>query len=361
MSGGVTEAVVSARPTGLLAWCVRRAVPALVIGALVSTLVVAAAYRVGPERFWLFSLLQYAPFPVVLLPLVALVVLALPSGRLWVALAVLTLAVAVIEVMGLELHTGETAQGNGHLRVLTFNVKDYITLRQKDGRLDLANEIARHDPDIFVLQDARSFQQDRIDAAFARQVFAGRQFYTFGQYVVASRFPMRDCRNGWISFRDEPHTYVACVVTVHNRDVDLITTHFMTPRFGLAATRFNPVRGIGEWTGNVNDRMTQASLLSTDVKSLTRPVILAGDLNAPEQSLVVRTLLNTGLRDAFSVAGRGFGYTWGHSLRFQFAFLRIDHILVSSAFRVTRTVVGDDAGSAHRPVIADLELREDAQ
>lgn len=353
--------VVNTRPGGLVGWCVRRAIPALVVGGVVAALIVAAAYRLGPEHFWLFSLLQYAPFPVFLLPFAALVVLALPAGRVWVALALFGLAVTATELMGLELHAGEAPQGANRVRVLTFNVKDYITLRQKDGRMALADEIERHDPDIFVLQDARSFQQDRIDAAFAREMFAGRQFYTFGQYVVASRFPMRDCRNGWISFRDEPHTYVACVVSIHNRDVDLITTHFMTPRFGLAATRFNPVRGIDEWRGNVDDRMTQASLLSADLKGMTRPVIVAGDLNAPEQSLVVRTLLATGLRDAFSEAGRGFGYTWGHSLRFQFSFLRIDHILVSRAFRVTRAFVGEDAGSAHRPVIADLELRGDAQ
>jgi len=352
---------VRAQPRGFVHWVLHRLIPALIIAAVLTAVIVAAAYRFGPERFWLFSLLQYAPYPVFLLPFIALCVLALPAGRVWVALALVGVALTTIELMGLELHAGETAHGSNHLRVLTFNVKDYITLRQKDGRTSLADEIARHDPDIFVLQDARSFQQDRIDATFAREVFAGRQYYTFGQYVVASRFPMRDCRNGWISFRDEPHTYVACVVSVRNRDVDLITTHFMTPRFGLAATRFNPLRGADEWMGNVNDRMTQASLLSQDVKGLNRPVIVAGDLNAPEQSMVVRALLETGLRDAFSVAGRGFGYTWGHSLRFNLSFLRIDHILVSQAFRVTAAFVGDDAGSAHRPVIADLVLGDDGK
>ncbi len=352
---------MSAQPRGLIAWCVHRAIPALVIAGVTTALVIAAAYRYGAEHVWLFSLLQYAPYPLFLVPLVVLTVLALPAGRLWFAIALVGLAVTCVELMGFEWHTGEAAQGSNRLRVLTFNVKDYITLRHKDGRTDLADEIARHDPDIFVLQDARSFQQDKIDAAFAREVFAGRQYYTFGQYVIASRFPLRDCRNGWISFRDEPHTYVACVVSIRNRDIDLITTHFMTPRFGLAATRFNPVGGIKEWMVNVSDRMTQASLLSGDVRALTRPVIVAGDLNAPEQSLVVRALLDTGLRDAFSVAGRGFGYTWGHSLRFQFSFLRIDHILVSRDFRVSHAFVGDDAGSAHRPVIADLELRDDGQ
>src|SRR3712207_7027652 len=40
------------------------------------------------------------------------------------------------------------------------------------------------------------------------------------------------------------------------------------------------------------------------------PTLLAGDLNATPPSLVLRQLLNLGLRDAFSEAGNGYGYTY---------------------------------------------------
>ena len=316
-------------------------------------------YRLGPERFWLLSLIQYAPYPVFVLPFLALVGLAFIVGSRWRFLALAGAAVVATMLMGLEAHVGES--GSNRIRVLTFNVKDYITFRQAYGLTDIANEIARHDPDVFVLQDARSFSNRINDPQIARSVFGDRQTYIFGQYVVASRFPMQDCRNGWISFRDEPHTFVSCVISANGTQFDLITTHFMTPRFGLAATRYNPIRGIDEWLENVSDRMTQADALATDVRGRTRPVIVAGDLNAPVSSLVVRRLLDTGLRDAFSVAGLGYGYTWGHSLRFRFSFLRIDHILVDRRFRVARSFVGSTAGSAHRPVIADLFLTADAR
>ena len=340
-------------------WLTRRIVPFAILVAILAAAVLAWGYRHGPEHFWLFSLLQYAPYPVFVLPFLALVVASFLAGRVWVALALAGLAFVATEVMDLEVRMGES--GSNRIRVLTFNVKDYLAQRQAFGLADIVNEIARHDPDIFVLQDARLFQEDRIDATFAHAVFGDRQKYTFGQYVIASRFPLRDCRNGWISFRDEPHTYAACVVTAYGRDIDLVTTHFMTPRFGLEAMRFNPVRGVREWMDNVGDRMTQATLLAADVRGFTRPVIVAGDLNAPMSSLVVRTLLDAGLRDAFSVGGLGYGYTWGHSLRFRFSFLRIDHILASPAFRVARSFVGNAAGSAHRPVIADLYLSDDAR
>ena len=72
---------------------------------------------------------------------------------------------------------------------------------------------------------------------------------------------------------------------------------------------------------------------------------------------MVRTLLALGLRDAFASAGRGYGYTYGHTLRPAFSFLRIDHVLVGPEFEVRDCFVGGDEGSDHRPVIADIALR----
>lgn len=348
--------VVTRHSSDAVLRALRTGIAALTIAAVATAIVITCGYWLGPERFWFFSLIQYAPYPVFVLPFIGLIAVSWIAGRRWFLLATAGLVMVLTVVMGLEVHRGGSAAGSGRIRVLTFNVKDYITLRTKDGSMEIIDEIARHDPDIFMLQDARMFEPERIDSTFARLVFGDRQRYVFGQYVIASRFPLRECRNGWISFRDEPHTYVACVATIGGTDVDLVTTHFMTPRFGLEAARFHPIVGIRDWMLNVSDRMTQARLLADDVRKMTRPVILAGDLNAPESSLVVRTLLNAGLRDAFSVAGFGYGHTWGHSLRFRLSFLRIDHILVSDEFRVLRSFNGEPAGSAHRPVIADLYL-----
>jgi endonuclease/exonuclease/phosphatase (EEP) superfamily protein YafD len=63
------------------------------------------------------------------------------------------------------------------------------------------------------------------------------------------------------------------------------------------------------------------------------------------------------LRDAFSSAGRGYGYTHGHSTRLGFSFLRIDHVLLSPEIGVADCFVGQKEASDHRPVIADLLLQ----
>jgi endonuclease/exonuclease/phosphatase family metal-dependent hydrolase len=71
----------------------------------------------------------------------------------------------------------------------------------------------------------------------------------------------------------------------------------------------------------------------------------------------MRALLRTGLRDAFSVAGLGYGYTYGHLLPPHASFLRIDHILVSPQIAVLDCAVGRRGISPHRSVIADLALQ----
>ena len=104
--------------------------------------------------------------------------------------------------------------------------------------------------------------------------------------------------------------------------------------------------------------MHQANKLCDDIRSLQGPVIIGGDLNAPPSSLVIRHLEQSGLTDAFTEAGWGYGYTYGHSMRLHQSYLRIDHIMLTPDFFVKSARVGGASGSDHRPVIADVILRQ---
>jgi vancomycin resistance protein VanJ len=104
--------------------------------------------------------------------------------------------------------------------------------------------------------------------------------------------------------------------------------------------------------------MKQAAALAADVRDVQNPVIVAGDLNAPPQSLASRTLTGVGLVDAFAAAGRGYGYSFGHRLMWHKSFLRLDRIVVSKHFTPVSSRVGGAEGSDHRPVIADVMLTQ---
>lgn len=336
----------------------RAGVTSLALLSLACSVLLCLGLWAGPERLWLFSLAQFAPYPVFLLPSLAVLVVACFAGRLAFLSASAATLLVVTYVMGLSVHV--TAADRHDLRVMTFNIKDYITLQQRSGAGTLAREIARHDPDVLLLQDARADNAPDEDTKW-KQIFDGREAYTFGQYVIASRLPMRDCHVGWISFRDERHSYATCTIRVAETDVDFVSVHFTTPRGGLTATRSNPIAGFREWRENIDDRMTQARTLAADIAHSAHPVIIGGDLNAPARSMVIRTLEDAGLTDAFSSAGLGYGYTWGHSLRTRFPFLRIDHIMSSRELEAVDCRVGLASGSAHHPVIADFVFRTPAR
>lgn len=352
-----SNARVASLTTSGVARLLRTGVCGLALLSLGCSVLLCVGLWVGPERLWLFSLAQFAPYPIFLLPSLAVLVLSCFAGRLaFLPASAGTLLVATY-VMGLSVHFKATDQHD--LRVMTFNIKDYITLQQRSGAGTLAREIARHDPDVLLLQDARAANAPDEDTNWKR-IFDGREAYTFGQYVIASRLPMRDCHVGWISFRDEPHSYATCTIRVGETDVDFVSVHFTTPRGGLTATRSNPIAGFREWRENIDDRMTQARTLAADIAHNARPVVIGGDLNAPARSMVIRELEGAGLADAFSSAGLGYGYTWGHSLRTRFPFLRIDHVLASRDLEAVDCRVGLASGSAHHPVVADFVLRTPA-
>ncbi len=340
---------------------------AAVIATLIPAVLLALGYQWELAGSWWLELLQYMPWPLYLLPTAAAFSLSFLLRPVWRLAAALGLGLVLTVVMGLAMSPGDT--GASPVRFMTYNIKSYLAKHRPGGFELLAQELARHDPDILVMQDAADFmhwREQRPEQAAA--VFAGRSVYAHSQYIVVSRSPLRDCHPGDLSLPGGGYEYVRCTVTVHGVDVDVVTAHLVSPRQGLAATRRDPAEGIEDWEQNFNNRLAQALRLAGDLQQRTprtRALIVAGDLNAPETSPVVRTLLNQGLRDAFSAGGRGYGYTYGHALQARSAFfgsfLRIDHILVSPGIGVAACFPGGAQASEHRPVIADLLLQRGAR
>ena len=337
--------------------------------ALLSTLFGASLLMApGVSDLWGVELLRYLPFAVWLGLAMLTLLLSITQGWAWRIASLSGLLLVLTVIMGLTLRPGET--GTGRLRVMTYNIKSYLAIERGDAFARVAWEVVQEDPDVLVLQDAglADVQRHRAnDSVLA--MLRDRRIYSYGQYVVASRVPLKDCQPGDITYRSQAHSYVRCTLVVRGREIDLVTAHLLSPRDGLNAARHSRLAGIAEWRQNFADRLSQASKLVRDVslrRSNTdkagqpaRPLILAGDLNASESSPVVQSLLDLGLRDAHSAAGTGYGYTHGHSLRPGVSFLRIDHILVSRELGVADSHVGGDQGSEHRPVIADLWLEHD--
>lgn len=331
---------------------------ARIVIAGVTAYVLALAYAdlLGNSYIWLIELIRYVPFPVFLVPSLAAAGMSILLGRWWRWAAAFTLLGVLISAMNLSAGFGD--EGSGKLRVMTYNIKSYLAESRDKGYGQIAWEIVQHDPDVVLIQDANMLAgptEEMPDSAKA--MLKGRQVYSNGQYMVASRYPLKGCKRNLISFRSEDHGYIQCTTTVAGVEVDLVTAHFVSPRPGLTAIRHQGFNGLPAWKENFSDRMTQANLLAADLAQTSRPTIVGGDLNAPPRSPVIGALARAGLRDAFAAASVGYGYTYGHALKFGFSYIRIDHILVSSTIGVRKGYVGGNEGSEHRPVIADLLLK----
>ena len=315
--------------------------------ALVTVAVVLlwAGQVVEPRQLPGLVLVNYVPFPAYLLPVLVAVVASLWLGWVWRAVAVAALLVTLTVVMGWVW--GRADEGHGRVRFMTYNVKAYLASQRPGGFAELAQEVAEHQPDILVMQDAQTLSSGEggqpMDA-LSQVVRQHREVYQFGQYVVASRWPLQRCQVGGIPTAERSHGFVTCQVQAHGVTLNVVTVHFLSPRDGLNAARKEGFDGMADWQQNMLARLQQTGLLAEHLRQMSGPILLGGDLNAPEASAVVQTLINTGLRDAFSAAGSGYGYTHGHHLLRGLSFLRIDHILVSKDIGVSDAFVGGRRG-----------------
>ena len=322
-----------------------------VLACAIAALASSIAFRWGAvERPWV-EIARYLPYPLYVLPATIAVVLSWLLGRLWRVIALAAFGLVATQLMGLAL--GRSASGSGHFKLMTYNVKSYLAVRQADGFARLAWEIARHDPDVLVMQDAQRLAPPNVVPAPLRTALAGRNVYREGEYLVASRYPLRDCAPLNMSYLQREEIYLRCVLEVRSKSVTLITAHFISPRDGAPGTGTPRLTNLAGWEGNLDDRMLQAQAVAKAVREVRGRVVVAGDLNAAEDSPVVRTLLGAGLRDAFSSAATGYGYTYGHAL-LGVSFLRIDHVLIGGGIGARRCEVGGSDASEHRPVIAEL-------
>jgi len=348
--------VVEARRNSIWGTCTRGLIGAAALCATALTL----AFQFCTAQTWWIELLRYVPYPAWLLPALLGLALSLLQSWRWRLLAAASVALVIGPVMGLSLGLDKVDNPGARsqtLRVMTYNAKTFRAEQIEGVYEALGDEIARQSPDVLLMQDAQHLNRPGRPIHPALQAaLVGYQLRGFDQYVVASRYPLRDCKAGAMPIGKQAHPYWRCTVQVGRTALTLVTAHTLTPREGLNATRSERLEGLDDWRDNFAGRMAQARKLADDTALLPRPLILAGDLNAAEHSPVVQTLLATGLRDAHGAAGLGWGYTLGHALRLRHSFLRIDHILVSPDIGVVRAMAGGPWGSEHRPVIADVLL-----
>lgn len=322
---------------------------------------VAVVNGMGADRSWIGALNLYLPQVIWLIPGIPLVLFGLFLAPRLVILPLLCVAWVLGPIMGLSWSfSPRPALAKGDLlRVMTWNVK--YGRHGKLSVLELIHEIDLVNPDLILLQDAGGVMNGPVGKFLHDWNLRG-----FGQYVIASRFPLSEATILPLPIPNETQECVRCEMRMGNRNLVLYNVHLQTPRQGLNA--FKVVRkvpkylpnAIGRLEENVEARLMQARTLAGYLSREKGPLLLAGDLNSPDPSLTCSLLRGRGLNDAFAAAGKGYGYTYGHFLlekrlpQFNFSWMRLDHIMTTSDLRAIRCETGTKKASDHRPVITDL-------
>lgn len=310
--------------------------------------IITVLNMLGPERWWFSSANLYAPQWVWLLPLLFLMPWYLMRAWRWAWLPLLLFVWVAGPLMGLcwplPWWPAHEATAGTSLRMMTYNVK-----WGKTNPYVILDEIETRKPDVIVMQDSGGVLQGPL-------AYLKDKWYTQAndQYVVASHYPLSELTPLWIT--PKRHRVERFVVHAPGRDIVVFDVHLRSPRDGLSAIRHHRLDGSEDMQENADERLDQATRLAQYVEAEKGPVLLGGDFNAPMPSLVCKRMTHVGLQDAFSLAGHGYGYTYGQSTPIRIPYVRIDHIFVSAPWQVRTCEVGASNGSQHSPVIADLFL-----
>jgi len=331
-----------------------RRAPIVLLGLLglygAALLAISAANALGPERWWWSSLNLYLPQWIWAMPGAALVLGCLATRKTWrySIVPVLLVAWVVGPLMGLRVHlAGEEAPtGATRVRVMTWNLKWPRHRSPASMRL-----IAAEHPDILLLQDS-----DGAADAVSRTL-PGYTVEVYEQYVLATRFPVLTTGRYYGPSEEGHGKWLDGRLLINGTTVDVRCIHLTTPRPGLGALKHDfGEGGLTAFEGGNAIRLQQARVIANRIARDSNPRIVAGDFNEPVQSLACRSIMDVGFRDAFDVAGMGYGYTYGDTLPVRQAFMRIDHVMASRDWRILACHTGPVDGSDHRPVVADLAL-----
>jgi len=296
------------------------------------------------DRVWPATLLGFGPRWVTALPLVPLavwVLAAVTRPRVWRHLCALamTSGVLVFGVMDFRLGAGR-ASGIAPVRVMTHNVGESRVTAEAVDRLMRAEQI-----DVAALQECPFY-----DNGPAR---LGWEFFYGGDLCLVSRFPftvldVADPDTAWEHSGFEPMRFE---IQTPTGTFQLLNVHLETIR--------DAITGLGgsEWsthfTANRTEARRQSMRARARLSGVKVPVIVAGDFNLPEESVIYGTVWGD-LLNAFGACGRGFGYT-----KFTLAFgVRIDHVLAPADWHCARAyVLASPYGGDHAPLIAELTPR----
>ena len=319
---------------------------------LVATWVV---FRELGERWWVSAVGLFLPRLAFVLPILVLApALFWLHARRWLWTQALALLLVLVPIMGFTFPALSHAVTGPSVRVMGFNVNS-----EASGAEAVASEIARHSPDIVVLQETAPWTGI---AAAMRKRFATVSEST--QFMLATRFKLVSATDPpRLSYYGEARSprFMKYVVDTPLGALTLFSVHPLSPRESfwhlrgqglkseLRSGRLFAGAAAKDIEINAGLRMLQVRTFAAAAAKESGPTVILGDTNQPDLTATYEDELGH-YGDAFHQGGWGFGYTYPS----RHPWMRIDRVLLGQGLRATSFEVACNGVSDHRCVVTDL-------
>jgi endonuclease/exonuclease/phosphatase family metal-dependent hydrolase len=180
----------------------------------------------------------------------------------------------------------------------------------------------------------------------------------WGGNFTLSRYPIVTTENVDLGVADSPAP-IRTVIDVNGQQIAVYTVHLMWPVDDDAIT----VKGLAFYAQVAQGfddtlRNQQIDNFLTYLKKEPYPYIIAGDFNTSDSS-VTYTKLAGAMHDSFAEGGQGLGGSWPVAVARGLPawlppLIRIDYIWHSNGLRTIHAWQGEETGSDHIPLLAEL-------
>lgn len=344
----------------------RRVVATLVLGYLGLMCAATLVVQFMGERTEIGTVALFAPRHLTIWPWLPLVLLAAFTSQKLVIACAIGAVVTLFGVSGFQIPslsaiartdsadiTGGTGSAGGTLgsERETIRVVSYNTDYSRSLGRRVAFDVAAWDADIASFIDCRpDVRQALLEVPNTTLVAQGflcllsRYDITEHERIPQARLDpevrARAGRSGRV------HRFV---LNVHGRPVTLYVLHLETPRNALFAARH---LDFSQLSSDAAYRAADSRTASRWIDRSTPALIVMGDFNLPVESTIYRRDWGD-LTNVFDEVGFGFGHTM-FAGRHR---VRIDHVLIGSAFEPLSSRVLSGYPSEHQPVVVELRLR----
>lgn len=336
--------------------------PAPLLGTLsILNLLIVAAIGVVlmycSEDWWPGMILTYTPKVPLVIPAGALLFASLFSRRKWVVVNLASLLLVLGPIMGfvapIEKLSGSApiAQGD-EVHLVSCNIQAFAP----DFSTVIA-ELSNHRPEVVAFQEVRGDEHPLL-----AKYFDGWNVERREGCWIGSKHPVRFLRElAAPSF--ERISGLMVEIDLPGGPIRVASVHLMTARKSLGELSFQGLmRGDGPELIIAHQALREQEMM--EVRSQIedyregKPLIILGDFNTPATSSLFRRWWGD-FQSAFDVAGLGWGYTSPcrkdhHYWIPDTPWVRIDHILCTHDWQVSRCEVGRRDGSDHRLIAATL-------